>query len=674
MFPQDSQSELIESYYRFAILKEGKNLGVNMKKLRETMLDKYYEPTEKTDKDGKKKVESSLKDPKHDSYRSKLYAITDYVMFRQFGDSDDLQNMVNVLRETSNKAEKGDIYNDFSQSAWNSVKDILVPYYKKFNGSYPLFDSTLLGVNLDAAVAKLLNTNIPLVKLLSFLCNFLDGKEINELLSAYIHKFENIQSLINVLEKLDKDVDEKVKFTDKYALFNGDNAAGCIANQLRNIVSIGKMKGDLSDAKRPLFKAAIRVLGIEGLAMENDEEKFNAWLEENVLTGIPAKKSDCNPFRNFIAKQVIENRRFLYLARYTKPQTVRAVMGNKTVVKYVLSRLAKAEQSHDPMSIHESQIDKYYKDLGLTAAANPEQKIDALADKLSTLSFATLVDSKGKIKEASSRPGQKNREIEQLKALVKLYLTVAFIAIKNLVKTNARYYIAFSAWERDYHFFRKKLNKPVDDKDFPEEDRKIKPPRYANYLAMTEYLLNKDEPAKAECPNADKKGQKKTPEEWKAFRAFLKSQRGKNHFTSKWREILRSEIDEANGIHNGLQSWARNQAEHLNVLTALPKYIAGFTPRPMTSYFQLYHYILQRWICDDPEAKDAKLGDLPDNLKKFHSPVWDYVKYFYVSLAYNLPRYKNLTIEALFDDDSDGGKELQKKREEKEKKREEKRK
>ncbi|MDR3110838.1 MAG: type VI-D CRISPR-associated RNA-guided ribonuclease Cas13d, partial [Planctomycetaceae bacterium] len=36
MFPQDSQSELIESYYCFAILKQGKNLGVNMKKLRET--------------------------------------------------------------------------------------------------------------------------------------------------------------------------------------------------------------------------------------------------------------------------------------------------------------------------------------------------------------------------------------------------------------------------------------------------------------------------------------------------------------------------------------------------------------------------------------------------------------------------------------------------------------
>jgi hypothetical protein len=30
----------------------------------------------------------------------------------------------------------------------------------------------------------------------------------------------------------------------------------------------------------------------------------------------------------------------------------------------------------------------------------------------------------------------------------------------------------------------------------------------------------------------------------------------------------------------------------------------------------------------------------------------------FVSLAYNLPRYKNLTIEALFDEDSESGKKL----------------
>jgi hypothetical protein len=39
-----------------------------------------------------------------------------------------------------------------------------------------------------------------------------------------------------------------------------------------------------------------------------------------VLTGDNNKKKDCNPFRNFIAKQVIKSIRFQYLVRYVQPK------------------------------------------------------------------------------------------------------------------------------------------------------------------------------------------------------------------------------------------------------------------------------------------------------------------------------------------------------------------
>ncbi|MDR1140180.1 MAG: hypothetical protein LBL62_00710, partial [Planctomycetaceae bacterium] len=63
------------------------------------------------------------------------------------------------------------------------------------------------------------------------------------------------------------------------------------------------------------------------------------------------------------------------------------------------------------------------------------------------------------------------------------------------------------------------------------------------------------------------------------------------------------------------------------------------------------------------------LGDLPDKAKQ-GMVNWDWLKIAYVSLAYNLPRYKNLTIEALFDEDSESGKKLaeDRKRKEEEKK------
>jgi hypothetical protein len=548
--------------------------------------------------------------------------------------------MVAQLRGTQDDDAKKMLYKSFAETVWEQAKQYILPFYERFSGnSYPAFDSTQLNTQLDKKLQKITVSDIPFVQIIAFLCNFLDGKEINELLSAYIHKFENIQSFIDTLQELG----ETVNFTPSYELLNGNGIAGKIAQQFRFIISIGKMKGDLSDAKRPLFKAAIRMLGIEKLDIEQDDEKFNKWLEENVLTGDPTKKKDCNPFRNFIAKQVIESRRFIYLVRYTKPQTVRTLMQNRHIVRYVLTRLP------------ETQIDKYYERIDNGNEKELSKKIDLLTNKLSALSFQSLVDNRGKIKDASSRPGKKNVEIEKLKGLVGLYLTIAFVAVKNLVKTNARYYIAFAVLDRDLHLFSNKLkgdaNFQPKIKDSAGKDRD-------NYLAVTEHFLNEDDKVKY-IPDP----KLSDTENKKALFKFLDTRSHKWHFTKKWNNNLRNNIAGARKIQEtgDLLTKVRNHAEHLNVLMNLAKYVGDFrknTDKPMQSYFELYHYVLQRMMIEPEYLNTWNVGEFADDVTKFHTPSHDWIKYAYVSLAYNLPRYKNLTIEALFDKDSESGKVL----------------
>ncbi|MDR2438413.1 MAG: type VI-D CRISPR-associated RNA-guided ribonuclease Cas13d [Planctomycetaceae bacterium] len=623
IFDDVEEDEIIEEYFRFAILKDGKNLGLNMTQLRETMLitDDY--------------LKLIKEDQKYDSCRSKIYCIIDYILYRQLHDTDELNNMVAQLRVTQDTDEKKILYKSFAKTAWEQTQQYILPFCERFSGnSYPVFDSTPLNTQLDKRLQKITVSDIPFVQILAFLCNFLDGKEINELLSAYIHKFENVQSFIDTLQELG----ETVNFMPSYELFNGNGVAGKIAQQLRFIVSIGKMKGDLSDAKRPLFKAAIRMLGIEKLEIEQDEEKFNKWLEENVLTGDPSKKKDCNPFRNFIAKQVIESRRFIYLVRYTKPQTVRTLMQNRHIVRYVLTRLP------------ETQIDKYYERIDNGNEKELSKKIDVLTNKLSVLSFQSLVNNRGKIKDASSRPGKQNVEIERLKGLVRLYLTVAFVAIKNLVKTNARYYIAFAVFDRDFHLFTEKLK---NDPDFKQKIGK-----YDNRFAITEYFLDNDDKKKyIPDPNLS------DAENKKALFEFLDLRENKQHFTKKWNKILRDNISEAKKIQEtgGLLVEVRNHAEHLNVLMNLEKYVGDFRKnnnKPMQSYFELYHYVLQRMMSKPEYLKEWNIKEFADDVEKYNTPSHNWIKYAYVSLGYNLPRYKNLTIEALFDEDSEPGKVL----------------
>lgn len=725
------KKEIAEEYYCFSIRKDDKNLGVNMKKLREMMIDAHLK---------------DIKDKRHDSYRAKLYTVIDYLLFRwmnapqqkpMLGDMVDklrtceggkkpeahkdgkeshyadfagdaweaqknsinklmrlfakgynvldmekiLKNIVNAhfreiekkdkttpywngfcesaqrllfdwisaekqhetlknwsgkLLQRMNGKEKNELYYSIAQAAWQSLGSELTQLQKKLKRgeSVPVSKSLIDDVKLSAADA------FPLVQILSFLCNFMDGKEINELLTAYIHKFENIQSFIDTL----KELDEEVKFGAFYALFNekDGNAAGEIAEQLRVLASIGKMKPDMGNAKLVLYKAAIEILGVKAETLTDD------WFKQLLTVD--------KPFRNFLANNVIESRRFTYLVRYTKPESVRKLMENRKIIRYVLTR------------IPELQVDSYYKNISdVVTGVTREEKIDALADKLKKFSFDTLEKNRADIIK-KPKPGAKEAiEIERLKALTGLYLTVAYVAIKNLVKANARYYIAFAIFERDEKLFERKLGKQALEtyhlpftyiKDDKEKEG------INTYFALTEHLIAEDKKVYYTSDPA------KTVEENKlACRAYFdakENHRKKNrqHYTRRWRTLLEGNIDQAKAISATglLLTKVRNHAEHLNVLRDLPKFVEQFREHndvEMQSYFELYHFLMQKMLIDleaDPDNKKLNLTSYVANIEKFGTPSHDLIKIAYVSLAYNLARYKNLTIDALFDKDNESAK------------------
>ncbi|MDO4857971.1 MAG: type VI-D CRISPR-associated RNA-guided ribonuclease Cas13d [Thermoguttaceae bacterium] len=634
----EDKKKITEEYYRFSILKEGKNLGVNMRKLREMMVDMFY---------------SEIKDKQYDSYRQKIYTILDFLLFREIKDSEELETMVADLRESESDEKKEELYHDYAELFWDGVKDLIVPFFAAFDGDFTVF--TTEKVPADTSKEPFLSSanTEPLVKLLAFLCNFWDGKEVNEVLSAYIHKFESIQAFIDVLES--KELNEKVVFSAKkgrnFSAFNEHGFAGRVADQLRVLASIGKMKPDLESAKRALFRDAVETLGIVENSnwLNEDGTISNDWLETYVLPGdkvTEEEKRAIKPFRNFIANNVIESRRFMYLARYAKPKSVRELMKHEEIIRYVLTRLP------------EKQIDTYFSNISEGDESEISRKIDTLTKALTGFSFNSLFINRDKIVENTKLDtSNKNVKIERLKALTGLYLTVAFVAVKNLVKANARYFIAFSAFERDYGFMKSHDPDVAQSCLAYEEimDGKSKT-KYNEIYALTEYYLKKEE----ENDYHPEPGQ---PFDKEACRKHLDSIR--RHFTKKWRDIFRKEIDEAVKIHftGYLGVWARNQSAHLNVLTqALPQFIGQFARNSktgktarMTSYFQLYHYLLQRLLCEDLNF------DVPEEWKnkiqETGLPCNDLIHICFVPLGYNLPRYKNLTIECLFDEDSVSAKE-----------------
>ena len=625
----EEKADITQDYYRFSILKQGKNLGLNMKKLRETMLDAYC---------------PYIKGEEHDSYRQKLYVVTDFLLYKKLNGSEMLDEMVEQLRVTSDDEEKDALYAQFAEKVWAELEKPLTSYYAMFSGDFPAFTSVKIPEEWLGKAAMGRENRLPFVMLLSFLCNFLEGKEINELFTAFINKFENIQALIDTQKTLKDDV----VFSKKYDSFNkyGARYAGDIAKQLRAIVSIGKMKPDLESATRMLYKSAIKTLGLP----DDSEYVSDKWLEENVLLTAEGKRDKdrvkaVNPFRNFIANNVIESRRFLYLVRYTKPETVRAIMTNSKIVRYALSRLP------------ESQINMYYdRTLGAQKGVSMDEKLNSLTKVLTGLTFETLLANRaGIITDTTNRP----KAIERLKAQIGLYLTAAYLVVKNLVKTNARYYIAFTAFVRDYEMLNRKdtenVKKNVIPFEYLDENGEVQEAEN-EIFAPTEYYLDRDDEIKYVPENGvfDKEACHRYFDEHKA------------HFTRKWRDIFRKEVAEAKQISETgyLGAFVRDTAAHLNALTSLKKYINDFrcgSDAPMRSYFELYHFIVQRLALDwnnNPACQPGQELDLEQYREFIETqglPDNDLIHISYCPLGYNLPRYKNLTIAALFDSESVDG-------------------
>ena len=733
------KKELVQDYYRFSIVKEGKNLGLSIVKLRERIIDNFF-PKIKTDI--------------CNNHRSKIYTITDYLIYRHLKEQSGMVGYaIKRLQESINEFEKDKVYRNLAKNLWGQMQNVLTPFFNescvedpeyikdinktkiiklwsidriaikkgcfnknkttkisasKIQGIYlkenfpvnfvngfnfknvvpsELIESVRLKKDISDKVfneiknsceiplecvervtikvllppawiedVKIRTDNgIPFVKLLSFLCSFMEGKEINELLTAYIHKFENIQSFIDTLIELN----EPLCFTQPYSAFNTmDNQyAGEVARQLRVLASIGKMKPDLSSIQKQLYFAAIQMLGSTDEQVTDDFFMENFEPDRSNKKLYREKKLKTSPFRNFVINNVIKSPRFLFLARFSKPKIVRALMNNAKIVRYTLSRL--------PVE----QIELYYKRSVLLDNSSDkrkekkrEEKMDALTNILTGMEFQTILDKKDNIVFKDDADN-----VKRLKAQIKIYLTVAYVAIKQLVKINARYYIAYQILERDTELTIRKTAddpKPISDY-FRVYTHKNKQgnviEEIVKYFGLIEYFMAMDDERYNEIKQWKPTDKQWKPADKKAWFEHVRSVKKEQYLSNTWRLRFRRDIAKSLEISESgfLQNAVRLMTAHLYILSLVEGYVEQFrkkTDKPMQSYFELYHYLIQSELFN---AKEVNLKDFGfgNNEKKYFNyfkrgvPDDRLIKVSYVPFGYNLARYQNLTIEALFDED-----------------------
>lgn len=557
--------DIIRLYYDFIVLKSQKNLGFSIKKLREKMLDEYG---------------FRFKDKQYDSVRSKMYKLMDFLLFCNYYRNDVIagEALVRKLRFSMTDDEKEGIYADEAAKLWGKFRNDFEYIADHMNGDV-IKELGKADMDFDEKILDSEKKNasdlLYFSKMIYMLTYFLDGKEINDLLTTLISKFDNIKEFLKIMKS--SAVDVECELTAGYKLFNDSQR---ITNELFIVKNIASMRKPAASAKLTMFRDALTILGI-------DDKITDDRISE--ILKLKEKGKGIHGLRNFITNNVIESSRFVYLIKYANAQKIREVAKNEKVVMFVLG------------GIPDTQIERYYKicvefpDMN----SSSEAKRSELARMIKNISFDDFKNVKQQAK------GRENVAKERAKAVIGLYLTVMYLLVKNLVNVNARYVIAIHCLERDFGLY-KEIIPELASKNLKND-----------YRILSHTL----------CELCDK-----------SPNLFLK----KNERLRKCVEV------DINNADSSMTRKYRNCIAHLTVVRELKEYIGDI--RTVDSYFSIYHYVMQRCITkrEDDKKQEEKIK-YEDDLLKNHGYTKDFVKALNSPFGYNIPRFKNLSIEQLFD-------------------------
>lgn len=560
--------DIIRLYYDFIVLKSQKNLGFSIKKLREKMLDEYG---------------FRFKDKQYDSVRSKMYKLMDFLLFCNYYRNDVIagEALVRKLRFSMTDDEKEGIYADEAAKLWGKFRNDFENIADHMNGDV-IKELGKADMDFDEKILDSEKKNasdlLYFSKMIYMLTYFLDGKEINDLLTTLISKFDNIKEFLKIMKS--SAVDVECELTAGYKLFNDSQR---ITNELFIVKNIASMRKPAASAKLTMFRDALTILGI-------DDKITDDRISE--ILKLKEKGKGIHGLRNFITNNVIESSRFVYLIKYANAQKIREVAKNEKVVMFVLG------------GIPDTQIERYYKSCVEFPDMNSslEAKRSELARMIKNISFDDFKNVKQQAK------GRENVAKERAKAVIGLYLTVMYLLVKNLVNVNARYVIAIHCLERDFGLY-KEIIPELASKNLKND-----------YRILSQTLCEL-------CDNGDE-----------SPNLFLK----KNKRLRKCVEV------DINNADSNMTRKYRNCIAHLTVVRELKEYIGDI--RTVDSYFSIYHYVMQRCITKrENDTKQEEKIKYEDDLLKNHGYTKDFVKALNSPFGYNIPRFKNLSIEQLFD-------------------------
>lgn len=535
----------LKKYYLYVLNEEDKNLNISIKKIMEKARDIY---PSNLNEENNKKYNTILKYHLY-NYLKLNKQLTEEYVFKLKAVDFDKKDAIYI-----------ELVNKIGKPEFEKVRKIC----ENINYDNEEFVNEKILSELLENISDFNNFSLEIYSL----TKFLTIKECNELISNLINK---IQSIIDLLENASKlNINIEIKNNDKLLINLDKDTLVNIVKELKIINSSKKYVNPKGKQTKVNFDVMTQALMIFKNDLKKDD--IRNLLDEKFENPIYKAKKIKYPIKNFIKNNVIKNKEFNYLFRYVNPTLLSNLLyKNPNLIKFLLSNLNKEE------------LDKY-KNKGVDEHSISLVTLDNLINNL------------------------KNGNMDYSNN-VRLYIKCIYLLIKNMIKINSYYFIAFSFYIRDMNLLLNQNKNVGIDELRKKEGRKI----YTNELNDTLNIISNTN-------SEDKKNMIKT--------------------LNNFKDILDNNQD--------FLTCYRNNIEHIQINKILLEttFPCNFEYR---NYFRIYQYCLQKYLLNNLKKIDSSfLNDCKNDIEKYNR----YSKKLLFSMngmfMYNYARYKDISDEYIF--------------------------
>lgn len=588
-----NDEEVFNTFYEYIIFEDAKSLCISIQNIKKE-ISKIVDITQDVSKDNLSEYQNKFK-------TLVCFEITQYLKEHQ-----SLLVEIQVgLKESDSDADKQKIYEKCSQifvKEFNGFEN-LRNSIKKFVGNTPK------GQEFSFYPKSYLNNQSIFFNAIYVMSKFLTQKESSIMFSKLLAKYNSIKSLLEIAGlvdlKINQDIlkghktlfalDVKDKNQENYTILQEYNV-NKIIQQLKILKSIRSKDVAIKDSFMNELSRIFDLFKCKDIGFDEFKNSLN--LDEDQEQSMA--KFKLKPLKSYFRNEVYLSKQYQFISNFSSTKLCRQIMSNKNLIRFVIANmLDKDNQECLQMQNYIAKIYHDFKcefvDIKSSEYLLNQEQIDELVECLYNFTLDDVVDTIFK------------KTNKNYKVIVRLYITVCYLIIKNIVSQNSNYIIQIQDYENLY-------NKINNIYEIEAKDRSIK-----YDLSVVNDFLEKS-------PN-------KTSRSYKQLVGLLQKDYIKNY-------VSKSEYANLLNVY-------RNMVVHMSLFNDL--YEVGFdfgSIENIKSYFGLYQTLVQ-WIIKETAIKVwgqdyYNQNFQKDNDKRYSTKLCIALN---IPFAYNMSRFNNNTIE-----------------------------